>query len=241
MHATGAITSGNSVYAAAAGKVASSGTVVEGMAMETTTATGDIFEVLGTHNSDISTAIVGTTAVGFEVDTDASTPKIKLLAQSGGSGDFTTTITCEAALSGDNEITCPEADGDTLAALALAQTFTNKTMAISTVDSIIATPVAAAGSVTGDAAQLGNAKTVYVSSDGAAKGVILETGAAGMIKTVINTSSTACEIYPATGGTLNGASANASMVVPASKGVMCVCSAADTWKVYDMNAEATAS
>ena len=241
MHATGAITSGNTVYAAAAGKVASSGTVVEGQAQETTTTTGDIFEVMPTHNSDIATAIVGTTAVGFEVDTDSSTPKIKLLSVAAGTGDFTTTLTPEGTLSGDNTITVPEADGDVLAAVALAQTLTNKTLAISSVDSITATPVAAAGSVTGDAAALGSTKTVYVSSDGAAKGVILETGTAGMIKNVINTSSTACEIYPATGGTLNGAAANASMVVPASSGVLCICSAADTWKVYDMASEATAS
>ncbi len=124
MSATEAITAGNSVYAAAAGQVASTGTVVEGKAMETTTADGDIFEVLGTHNSDISTAIVGTTAVSFEVDTDAATPKIALLAVAGGAGDFTTTLTPETALSADNTITVPESDGDTLAALALAQSFT---------------------------------------------------------------------------------------------------------------------
>ncbi len=142
MHATGAITSGNSVYAAAAGKVASSGSVVEGKAMETTAATGDIFEVLGTHNSDISTDISGTTAVGFEVDNDSSTPKIKLLGQAAGSGDFTTTLTPEAALSGDNEITVPEADGDVLAAVALAQTLTSKTLTA---------PVVTAPAVTGAA------------------------------------------------------------------------------------------
>ncbi len=124
MSASEAITGGNSVYAAAAGQVASTGTVVEGEAQETTTADGDIFEVLGTHNSDISTAISGTTAVGFEVDTDSSTPKIKLLSVAAGTGDFTTTLTPEAALSGDNTITVPESDGDTLAALALAQSFT---------------------------------------------------------------------------------------------------------------------
>ncbi len=123
MHATGAITSGNPVYAAAAGKVASSGTVVEGYAQETTTATGDIFEVLPSHNSDISTAIAGTTAAAFEVDNDASTPKIALTGQSGGSGDFTTTLKPEAALAGDTSIIVPEVDG-TLAALELAQTFT---------------------------------------------------------------------------------------------------------------------
>jgi len=151
MSASEAITGGNSVYAAAAGQVASTGTVVEGEAQETTTAADDIFEVLGTHNSDISTAIAGTTAVGFEVDTDSSTPKIKLLAQAAGSGDFTTTLTPEAALSADNEITVPESDGDTLAALALAQTLTNKTLTA---------PVITAPAVTGAATGLTITKIV---------------------------------------------------------------------------------
>ncbi len=142
MVATGAITGGNPVYAAALGKVASSGTVVEGKAMETTTTVNDILEVLGTHNSDISTDIAGTTAPAFEVDNDASTPKIALTGQSGGSGDFTTTLTTEAALSADNEITVPEADGDVLAALDLAQAMTNKTLTA---------PVITAPAVTGAA------------------------------------------------------------------------------------------
>jgi len=61
MHATEAITSGNTVYAAADGKVASSGSVVEGIAQETTTANGDIFEVLtgrDTENGTVITRIV---------------------------------------------------------------------------------------------------------------------------------------------------------------------------------------
>ena len=142
MHATGAITAANAVYAAAAGKVAASGSVIEGYAMETTTTTGDIFEVMSSHNSDISTAIAGTTAVGFEVDSDSATPKIKLLAVAAGTGDFTTTISPESTLSADNAITVPEADGDTLAAIALAQTLTNKTLTA---------PVITAPAVTGAA------------------------------------------------------------------------------------------
>src|SRR5690606_13915740 len=52
MVASEAITGGNSVYAAASGKVASTGTIVEGKAMESVTADDDVLEVLGTHNSD---------------------------------------------------------------------------------------------------------------------------------------------------------------------------------------------
>ncbi len=122
--AADAITGGNPVYAADSGQVASTGTVVEGKAMETVTALNDVLEVLPTHNSDISTAIAGTTAPAFEVDNDSSTPKIALSGQAAGTGDFTTTLKPETALSADNSIIVPESDGDTLAALGLAQTFT---------------------------------------------------------------------------------------------------------------------
>jgi hypothetical protein len=50
MTAAGAITGGNEVYAAADGKVAGSGTVVEGKALETVTTNGDLLEVLPTGN-----------------------------------------------------------------------------------------------------------------------------------------------------------------------------------------------
>lgn len=46
MIASGAITAGNPVYAAASGKVAGSGTVVEGIALEAATTDGDIIEVM---------------------------------------------------------------------------------------------------------------------------------------------------------------------------------------------------
>lgn len=105
----------------------------------------------------------------------------------------------------------------------------------------IATPVAAAGSTVSDAGQLGSANVVVVSSDGATKGVKMQTGVAGDVVWVINSSATACELYAATGGTVNGLSANASIVLPASKGVICICTAADTWTVYDLTAKATAS
>lgn len=124
MVASETITGGNAAYAADDGEIAATGTVVEGKAMESAADDGDIIEVLGTHNSDISTAIAGTTAATFEIDTDLTKPKIGLASQTGGTGDFTTWIKPESTLSADNTIVCPESNGDTLAALALAQTFT---------------------------------------------------------------------------------------------------------------------
>lgn len=106
---------------------------------------------------------------------------------------------------------------------------------------VIATPVAAAGSTVSDAGQLGSATIVVNSSASASAGVKLQTGVAGQIVFVINSSATACELYAASGGTVNGLSADASVVLPASKGVLCLCTAADTWTVYDLPAKATAS
>lgn len=126
--ASEAITAGNPVYAAAGGKVAASGSVYEGIAQVAAGADGDVIEVLMSPNTDIAASIATTTAAAFEVDSDASTPKIALSGQSGGTGDYTTTLKPETTLSGDNSIIVPEANGDTLCAIALAQTLTNKTL-----------------------------------------------------------------------------------------------------------------
>lgn len=104
---------------------------------------------------------------------------------------------------------------------------------------IAATAVAAAGSTTADAAQLASASILVVSSDSAAKGVKLPTGVAGAEVKILNTTATACKIYPATGGTLNGGAANAALNIPASLGVRCICTAADTWTVFNNSAKAT--
>ena len=105
--------------------------------------------------------------------------------------------------------------------------------------SVTATPTVAAGSTNADAEPLAATNTTFITCDSTAKGVKLPNGAAGDIMSVINNSATAAKLYPATGGTLNGLSANAAVVIPASKGVTCFCSATDTWTVLDMTARAT--
>jgi hypothetical protein len=128
MVASEAITVDNPVYAATNGRIAASGTVLLGIALETATTDGDVIEVLRRGETSDSAAAGGTTAAAFEVDSDATTPKIALSGQSGGTGDFTTTLKPETTLSGDNAIIVPEADGDTLVAAALAQTLSSKTL-----------------------------------------------------------------------------------------------------------------
>lgn len=108
---------------------------------------------------------------------------------------------------------------------------------------VIAAPVAATGAGGGvaGAAALGSANIVAVSSDGATKGVKFVTGVAGDVVHVINTTATACNLFAASGGTINGGGADVGCAIPASKGVVGICTAADTWIVMDMTARAGAA
>jgi hypothetical protein len=144
------ITAFNPFYAAANGKVSASGTVLIGIAQETTTTDLDVLEGLRRHEASDSAASGGTTAAAFEVDSDSATPKIALAGQTGGTGDYTTTLKPESTLSADNAIIVPEADGDTLVAVGLAQTLTNKTLTAPVVNTPLvkdATEVVAATNV----------------------------------------------------------------------------------------------
>lgn len=103
---------------------------------------------------------------------------------------------------------------------------------------VVNTAVAAAGSTNSDAAALTTASIQHVSSDSAAKGVILPVGVPGYSLTIINDSATACKIYPDAGGNVNGGTTTTgSVTVPASKGVHAYCTVALTWIVFDLPAK----
>lgn len=104
--------------------------------------------------------------------------------------------------------------------------------------SVNATPTAATGSTHTDAAALSTTNTTFITCDSALKGVKLPTGAAGDIMDVINDSVTTAKLYPSSGGSLNNQSPNAGVVIPASRGVRCFCSATDTWTVFEMYSKA---
>lgn len=119
-----AITANNPVYAAASGTVASTGTIVEGKAMETTLGSaGDVLEVMPQPNSDISTAIAGTTNATFTVDSDSSAGKLKL-DTAGCTGDFTVSLALPGSIGQNTAITFPDPGGATatVSYLAFAQT-----------------------------------------------------------------------------------------------------------------------
>lgn len=160
-----------------------------------------------------------------------------MTAQTGPAGTRKWDRTLEA------RVTAIETDGATQAG---TETLTNKTLTSPVLNALpkfqnTVTPVAAAGSTVEDAAQLASTMVNHITSDSAAKGVKLPIGAAGHLMIVINNSATAAELYAASTGTVNGLSADASVVVPASKGVMCFCTGTNTWIVFDMTAKATAS
>ena len=218
MVAAGALTRGDILYAAADGEVNSSGTYVVGVALTTVTTQGDIVEVADTVTGAVS---AGVAASLFDAHTIL----------------YATTDNTPAALTvGASTVVGRKATGN-ISAMSGAET---RTVMTGTTN-INATPVAAAGSTVADAGQLAAAAVVLVTSDGAAKGVKLPTGVAGMVIEVINTTSTAAELYAASGGTVNGLSADASVVLTASTGARCICTAADTWLAFELTALATAS
>jgi hypothetical protein len=106
-----------------------------------------------------------------------------------------------------------------------------------------ATPVPANGidGGFGWAADLGIGTIHVVSSDSALKGVQLYTGVAGEVVWLINSSATACNLFPAQGGKINGGSTNGGVIIPASKGVLAICVTGDFWYAYDLTARATVS
>jgi hypothetical protein len=104
--------------------------------------------------------------------------------------------------------------------------------------SVTATPTAATGATATDAAALASTNTTFITSDSTLKGVKLPTGNAGDIMDVINTTAVSAKLYPATGGFMNNQSANLGVVIPASRGVRCFCSATNTWTVFEMYSKA---
>lgn len=218
--ASEAITAGNTFYAAASGKVASTGTVALGTALETTSADGDYMEGLRAGpvvaSGDYAT-LTGTEELTGKTVT-AQVVKNGLTASGSSSNDFSGSTGTFKTSTGLNTL-----GGQ----LAVKHTVT---------------PVAAAGSAVGDAAALAASSIVHITSDGAAKGVVLPAVAgAGVVMIVVNNSSTAAELYAESTGTVNGLSADASVVIPASKGLICISTAAKTWLAFDLTAKATAS
>jgi hypothetical protein len=126
--ASDAITAGNAFYAAANGKVASSGTVLIGIALETTTAGGDVFEGLRRQETSDSAASGGTTAAAFLVDSDSAIPKIELASYVGGTGDYKVTLKPAATLTGNRVVTIPDAATQVMVGDTATQTLTNKTL-----------------------------------------------------------------------------------------------------------------
>jgi hypothetical protein len=237
MVASDAITAANPVYAAAGGKIAPTGTVVVGKALEAAGADGDIIEVERMPNTDLSAAIATTTAVAFEVDSDSSTPKIALSGQAAGTGNFTTTLKPEATLSADNAIIVPEADGDTLVAVALAQTLLAKTLdgpsILNTLNVEVGTPVAATGTNVGTAAAIPATAIVTVVTLGDdTTGVVLPTAVPGDVKLILNSGSAGLKVYPNTSDKINNGSANANITILENTPALFVATAADNWLAF---------
>jgi hypothetical protein len=154
-----------------------------------------------------TTATTGTTATTFQIDNDAAGPIVKNVG-----GNLTV-----------------RADGDAAYANVTALNVNPTALLLRSVNN---TPVAAAGSIIGDAAALSAIIDVQtISSDSAAKGVLLPVGVVGMRLVIINTSATAAKLWPQTGSAINGGTASHACTVPASAIMLATYTAASTWYV----------
>jgi hypothetical protein len=91
MVASEAITAGNPVYAAASGKVAADGSIVEGIALEAAGADGDVIEVMTDHGGGAFSGILNATQ--------------QTLAAGGGAVNVTSYYTSVASDAGGDAIT----------------------------------------------------------------------------------------------------------------------------------------
>lgn len=148
MVASEAISAGSACYAGANGKVAATGTIYEGIALEAAGADGDVIEVMSMPNTDVSSAITGTTAATFVADSDVGKPRVAIGSQTGGTGDYVAQIKPPATLTADRVFTLAGDAAATIANIAGAQTFTDKTLSTGTLDlrdTVTLTPNSSAG------------------------------------------------------------------------------------------------
>jgi len=105
--ASEAINAGNNCYAAAGGKVAASGSILIGKAFTGASANNDVLEVERVGEASNAGAAGGTTAAAFLVDSDSTTPKLEVGAQTAGTGNYKNTIKPAATLTGNVVTTFP--------------------------------------------------------------------------------------------------------------------------------------
>ena len=92
----------------------------------------------------------------------------------------------------------------------------------------IDTAIVAAGTVTGDATPLG-AELNHVGTTASSTGVRLPVGVPGMRVIVFNGGANTLKVYPASGGTLNGAAADAEISIATLVNLVCYCYLSNKW------------
>ncbi len=235
-----AITSGDPGYAAANGKIAATGTVVECRVFEASATDGDVVEGMSITNTDVSTSIAGTNAATFVADADATTAKVAI-GTGAGTGDFIAKIVAPT-LGGNITLVTPAASG-TLASLAGTETLSNKTLAgpAYTGNQTFAAggSTAGAGTVTGNATALpAGTAMVYpttAADDTVGVRVAAEDKVTGRLLFIGNgVANKILKVYAPAGGAINGASADAAFSSASGKGVImyCLSSGSNTWLAW---------
>lgn len=128
--------------------------------------------------SALASSATGTTGLTFTVDTDAGKPRIGIMSQTGGTGDFTAFIAPPATLTADRTFTLAGDADATLVGVATTQTLTNKTLTSPTMTA----------PVLGVATGTSLAVSGLLTSSSATAGIGYATGAGGTVTQITNRS-----------------------------------------------------
>ena len=140
------------------------------------------------------------------------------------------------AVSSTSTLTGNVSMGGTLAVTGAATLSGGATLAATLKSSVNATPYTATASTFTALGSTYDVMAVAGVTSHATYGVKLPAGVAGQVITLIETAALPLMLYPATGGTSSGLSANTPVTIAASHIVRCYCTAANTWFVEDCGA-----
>lgn len=152
---------------------------------------------------------------------------------SGATGAVTITNNGVTSLSGTaNQITASASTGSVTLSIPSAFIAPGSVTVTTSLAKSLSPTVSAAGSNQGTATALTTDYNVVTTVD-ASQGVVLPTGTAGREVTIVNRGANALLVYPASGGSIDGAAANAAVTVPVNAEISFFASTSSQWYTTD--------
>ena len=233
---SGAATTAGTVTTAAQPNITSVGTL-SSLAVTANVTAGNVYANSGTVGASLLTGTL-TTAAQPNITSTGTLTSLAVTGNITGGNVYANSGTIGASLLTGTLTTASQPNitsTGTLTSLTVSGNVTaqaNLTLTTYLVQSV-ATGISAAGSTQGTATALAKDINV-VATVSAGQGVVLPTAVAGMRITVMNTSATAVNVYPASGGAINSGAANAAYSLAAGGRLDFIATTTTQW--YTLNA-----